>query len=143
MPPACGVIYFRFWAATSLGCVCTGLGFQSDGARQSCPQGPHSRDAPLGMINEPADSRNAAQLLWGAGMRGAAKRVFSPIPASVTEDLPFPLPCQTIAWHFLAPGRSIHGDGTMQVCCSPASRTLRQKELGRAICPSCCLEKGF
>lgn len=68
MPPACGIIYFRFWAATSLGRVCTGPGFQSDGAQQSCPQGPHGSDAPLGMINEPTDSRNAAQLLWGAGM---------------------------------------------------------------------------
>lgn len=83
MPPACGIIYFRFWAATSLGRVCTGPGFQSDGAQQSCPQGPHGSDAHLGIINEPTDSRNAAQLLWGAGMHGVAKGVLSPIPGSI------------------------------------------------------------
>lgn len=59
-----------------------GLDFNQMGPWQSCPGGPHSGDAPLRMINEPADSRNAAQLLWGASIYREGKGVFAPIPGS-------------------------------------------------------------
>lgn len=81
------------WAECALG-----LDFNQMGPWQSCPGGPHGGNAPLGMINEPADSRNAAQLLWGAGVRRVGKGCSHQSQDPVPEALPLPQ-CQTIAWH--------------------------------------------
>lgn len=67
-----------------------GLDFNQTGPRQGCPGGPHSGNAPLGMINEPTDSRNAAQLLWGAGEHGAGRAVCLRIPGSRLRGTPLP-----------------------------------------------------
>lgn len=108
MPPACSVIYFVFRAATFHAECLLGLDFNQLGPRWSCLQGPPRGNAPLGMINESADSRNAAQLLWGAGV---------PIPGLVKEALP--LPCD----------RQQPGIPWSQAPCRPkrkaASRTLK------------------
>lgn len=81
------------WAECALG-----LDFNQMGPWQSCPGGPHGSNAPLGMMNEPADSSNAAQLLWGAGVRRVGKGCSPQSQDPVTEELPLPQ-SQTIAWH--------------------------------------------
>ena len=76
-----------------------GLDSNQMGPQQSYPGGPHRGNAPLGMINEPADSRHAAQMLWGVGVHGVEKGVFSPIPGSCHGGTsPPPVPDNSLAF---------------------------------------------
>lgn len=98
MPPARGVIYSGFRAATFPCGVFAGPGFQSDGATVELP--------PFGVINEVGDSRSC----WADG--GAARLggggVFMPTPGSchcgtapppVSNNNNNPSPGRRVRWH--------------------------------------------
>lgn len=122
--------------------MCTGPGFQSDGATAELSRGTSQRQCPLGMINEAADSRHAAQLLWGVGVHGVEKGVFSPVPGSCHRGTPPPLvPDNSLA--LPEPGKKRAGE--VALCrphCSPASRTLTRRGTRKGRCPYCCLRTG-
>lgn len=119
-----------------------GLDFNQMGPWQSGPGGPHGSNAPLEMINEPTDSHNVAQLLWGVACVGE-EGVFSPVPGSCHRGpSPPPVPDNNLA----SPSSERNSQERQHHACPTTVLLLGSqgwKEIGRATCPYCCLGSHF
>lgn len=109
--------------------MCTGPGFQSDGARAELSPGTSQWHCPLRMINEPADSSDAASCsgAWPGWGRRCSHQAQAPRHCPQGTHLP---QCQTGGWHPPTPGRN-RREREMALGrprCSPAPSTLRLRE---------------
>lgn len=105
--------------------MCTGPGSQSDGATAELSPGTSQWHCPLRMINEPADSSNAASC--SGAVPGLGEALFSPTPGSYPRGTHLPQ-CQTGGWHPPTPGRNRQERWHRAGRCSLASRILRPQE---------------
>lgn len=106
--------------------MCTGPGFQSDGARAELSPGTSQWHCPLRMINEPADSSDAASCSgarpgWG---RRCSHQAQGPVHKALTspsarQEAGIPQPQEETDEREMALGRPR---------CSPAPSTLRLQE---------------